>query len=76
MHDPVISNVQVQKSYLLKYITRLDAFSPEDESDVASPAFIELGISNSAFTSESRKAFQVPADLLIEVIGSLYLFSK
>lgn len=67
----------MQKSWLLKYITRLDAF-PSDgvEDDAASAAYVELWIANSAFTSETRKAFEIPGPKLIEVIGSLYLFCK
>ena len=72
-----ILDTQVQKSWLLKYITRLDAFPPDTgEDDASSPAFVELWIANSGFTSEARKAFQVPGAALVEVIGSLYLFCK
>lgn len=66
--------VQVQKSYLLKYIARLEAF-PADQ-DTASAAFLELHLSNTTFTSETRKAFQIPAALLVELVGSIYLFCK
>lgn len=65
---------QIQKSYLLKYITRLEAFPSEE--DASAPAYIELHLSNTTFTSETRKAFQVPGALLVDVIGSLYLFCK
>ncbi|DBA75637.1 TPA: hypothetical protein ACH3X2_009071 [Trebouxia sp. C0005] len=66
--------MQIQKSYLLKYITRLEAF--QSSVDAASPAYIELHLSNTTFTSETRKAFQVPGPLLVDVVGSIYLFCK
>ena len=70
----VVLAVQVQKSYLLKYIARLEAF-PGDQ-DTASAAFLELHLANTTFTSETRKAFQIPAALLVELVGSIYLFCK
>ena len=66
--------LQVQKSYLLKYIARLEAF-PADQKMTPS-AFLELHLSNTTFTSETRKAFQIPSALLVEVVGSIYLFCK
>lgn len=68
------SSLQVQKSYLLKYIARLEAFPADQET--SSSAFLELHISNTTFTSETRKAFQMPSTLLVEVVGSIYLFCK
>ena len=68
------SALQIQKSYLLKYIARLEAF-PADQ-DTVSSAFLELHLSNTTFTSETRKAFQIPSALLIEIVGSIYLFCK
>ena len=68
----VSSVVQIHKSYLLKYITRLEAFPSEQDGS----AFVELHLSNTTFTSETRKAFQVPAASLIEVVGSIYLLCK
>ncbi|DBB03251.1 TPA: hypothetical protein ACH3X3_010647 [Trebouxia sp. C0006] len=66
--------MQIQKCYLLKYITRLEAF--QSSVDAATPAYIELHLSNTTFTSETRKAFQVPGPLLVDIIGSIYLFCK
>ncbi len=66
--------LQIQKCYLLKYITRLEAF--QSSVDAATPAYIELHLSNTTFTSETRKAFQVPGPLLVDIIGSIYLFCK
>ncbi|KAL0020987.1 hypothetical protein WJX77_003610 [Trebouxia sp. C0004] len=66
--------MHIQKCYLLKYITRLEAF--QSSVDAATPAYIELHLSNTTFTSETRKAFQVPGPLLVDIIGSIYLFCK
>ena len=68
------SAVQIQKSYFLKYITKLEAF-PADEA-TTSYGYIEFHISNTTITSETRKAFQLPGALLIDVVGSIYLFCK
>ena len=58
--------VQVQKSYFLKYIARLEAFPGDQDADSA--AFLELHLANATFTSETRNAFQIPAALLVELV--------
>ncbi|KAK9813236.1 hypothetical protein WJX72_011232 [[Myrmecia] bisecta] len=65
---------QIRKTWTLKHLTRIEAFPGADEGG---QQYLELWFSNSAFTSETKQAFQVQDQAaLTEVIGTLYLFVK
>ena len=65
--------LQIRSSFLLKHMTRMEAFLDEEEGR---PQFLEMWFQSSTFGSDTKTAMQLDRAALQEVMGTVYLFCK
>eukprot|EP00891_Asterochloris_glomerata_P003138 jgi/Astpho2/3138/Aster-03421 len=67
------SRTGIRSSFLLKHMTRMEAFLDEEEGK---PQFLEMWFQSSTFGSDTKTAMQLDRGALEEVMGTVYLFCK